>query len=59
MSGDMTEFISALTAGFSSDAMWGALTPMAPLLIAVGLFSLALYFTRKATKGAAKGKLRF
>lgn len=59
-SGDgMNEFISALTTGFSSDALWGALTPMTGLIIAVGLFSLGLYFTRRTTKGAAKGKLRF
>lgn len=55
----MAGFISALTAGFSSDALWGALTPMAALIITVGLFSLGLYFTRRTTKGAAKGKLRF
>lgn len=59
MSGDMTEFVSALTTGFSSEALWGALLPMAPLIIAVGLFSLGLHFTRRTTKGAAKGKLRF
>lgn len=59
MSGDMEAFVSALTTGFTSDAMWGSLLPMAPLIIAVGLFSLGLYFTRRTTKGAAKGKLRF
>ena len=59
MSGDMTEFVSALTTGFSSEAMWGSLLPMTKLIVAVGLFSLGLYFTRRTTKGAAKGKLRF
>ena len=61
MSGDvgMEAFITSLTTGLSSDAMWGALTPLAPLIIAVVLFALALYFTRKVTKGAAKGKARF
>ena len=55
----MEAFISAMTTGFSNDALWGAITPMTGLIIGVGLFSLALYFTRRTTKGASKGKLKF
>lgn len=60
MSGDgMNEFISSLTTGLSADAMWGSLNGLAPLIIVVVLFALALYFTRKVVKGASKGKARF
>lgn len=60
MSGDgMNDFISAMTTGFSNDALWGAITPLTGLIIGVGLFALGLYFTRRTTKGASKGKLRF
>lgn len=59
MSGDMSEFITDMTAQFSSANLWGSITGLVPLIGTVGLFALALYFTRRTTKGATKGKLKF
>lgn len=55
----MEAVITALTSTLNGAALWGALTPMVPLIGGVGLFSLGLYFTRRLVRGAAKGKVKF
>lgn len=60
MSGDGLEtFVTELEQGLTSDALWGEVTPITGLIIAVVLFAFGLYELRKVTKGAAKGKVRF
>lgn len=52
----MEAFMTALTTGVTSTALWGALTPVVPIVIVGVLFSLGLHFTRRATNGISKGK---
>lgn len=55
----MEAVITALTTALTPTALWGVVTPMAGLIVAMVLFSLGLTFTRRGVKGAAKGKPRF
>ena len=52
----MTGFVTALNTGLSADAMWGAVTPLVPLIITVTLFALTFYVARRLTKKSSKGK---
>lgn len=59
MSGDkMQAFISAINTGFSSDALWGIVAELAPLMITFGLVALGYYLFRRITKGGVKLKFR-
>lgn len=58
MSGDMSSFVSALTAGITADSMWGAVAPFAPLMIILFLFAFGYYVYRRLTKGGSKGKFK-
>lgn len=46
----------ALQNGLSADAMWGAITPFIGVIVAITLVSLSIYFMRRITKKASKGK---
>ena len=47
---------AALEAGFTADAIWGAITPFIGVVITITLVSLSIYFMRRITKKASKGK---
>lgn len=57
MSGEAA-FISALEAGMTGDALWGALTPFAGLMITLFVFAFGYYVYRRLTKGGSKGKFK-
>lgn len=47
---------TALQNGLTADAIWSSITPFIPVVIAVTLVSLSIYFIRRITKKASKGK---
>lgn len=56
MSGDgMEAFITALADGLSADALWGAIAPIAPLIIILVLFGFGLHVLRKNLRKGKKG----
>lgn len=57
--GSMTEIISALNTGLTSETIFGTVADLMPWVITLVIASLGLYFLRKLVKGAAKGKVRF
>lgn len=52
----MTSFMDAIMAGVTVDALWGALTVIAPLIILATLFGFAFSMFRKYQKKVSKGK---
>ena len=57
--GDLTGAAAAADAlqnGLTADAIWGAITPFIPVVIVVTLASLGVYFMRRITKKASRGK---
>lgn len=52
----MEAFISSLNTGLSADALWGAIAPIAPLIITFCLIGFGLYILRKNIKRGQKGK---
>ena len=46
----------ALQDGFTADAIWGAITPFIGVVVTITLVSLSIYFMRRITKKASKGK---
>lgn len=62
MSGDMSTFITALTAaegGLTSANLWTEAGNAAPLIASIVIFAFGFYIVRRVTKGASKGKVRF
>lgn len=57
--GAMTEIVSALNTGITSETLFGTVADLMPWVITLTIASLGLYFLRKLVKGAAKGKVRF
>lgn len=57
--GSMTEIVTALNTGITSDTLFGTVAELMPWVITLTIASLGLYFLRKLVKGAAKGKVRF
>lgn len=57
--GSMTEIVSALNTGITSETLFGTVADLMPWVITLTIASLGLYFLRKLVKGAAKGKVRF
>lgn len=57
----MQAFITALvgTDGISATALWSEVTHIVPLLVITLPFAFGYYVSRKAIKGASKGKVRF
>lgn len=59
MSGDiMTEFISIVNTGLGSDALWGVVSELSPLMITFGTVALGYHLFRRLTKGGVKLKFR-
>ena len=57
--GSMTEIISSLNTGITSETLFGTVADLMPWVITLTIASLGLFFLRKLVKGAAKGKVRF
>jgi len=57
--GSMTEIISALNTGITSETLFGTVADLMPWVITLTIASLGLYFLHKLVKGAAKGKVKF
>lgn len=55
----MAGFITALTGenGINADALWGAVTPIIPLVVVLVIFAFSYRIIKKATKAGAKGKV--
>lgn len=51
----MAAFISALTTGLSADALWGAIAPVAPLMIIVTLVAIGRRLAQKNVNSGVKG----
>lgn len=47
---------NALNAGFTADALWGALGPFIPVVITVTLVSFGFFIVRRIIKKFGKGK---
>lgn len=52
----MEGFITALTAGINADALWGALTAAAPVIIFAVIFGFGYRIIKRAVNGVSKGK---
>lgn len=57
--GSMSEIVSALNTGITSNTLFGTVADLMPWVITLTIASLGLYFLRKLIKGASKGKVRF
>lgn len=57
--GSMTEIVTALNTGITSETLFGTVADLMPWVITLTIASLGLYFLRKLVKGASKGKVRF
>lgn len=52
----MSEFVSAITTGLSADALWGAIAPVAPIMIIVVLVGIGRRLAQKNTNSLMTGK---
>ena len=57
--GSMSEIITALNTGITSETLFGTVADLMPWVITLTIASLGLYFLRKLVKGAAHGKVKF
>ena len=57
--GSMSEIVTALNTGITSETLFGTVADLMPWVITLTIASLGLYFLRKLVKGASKGKVRF
>lgn len=56
MSGDnMADFVSSINTGLSMSAIWGAIAPIAPLMITLTLVAITRYVLNKNFNKARKG----
>lgn len=56
----MADYITAITTGLSSDAVWGVLTPIAGVVVIVTLIAVGrrvLNKNQKALKNGSAGKI--
>lgn len=54
--GTQAGFISALTTGINADTMWGAVTPVTPLIIFTFIFAFAFLIIKRVLKKGSKGR---
>lgn len=54
----MGDIIKELQTELTAQNLWSAVTPVAGILGVLILFSIGVYFLRKALRGASKGKAR-
>lgn len=52
----MSGFVQALTAGITPDALWGALTTAAGIIVFAVIFGFAYRVIKRAVNGISKGK---
>lgn len=52
----METFISTLASGLSADALWGAIAPVAPIMIICVLVGIGRRLAEKNTNNLIKGK---
>lgn len=56
----MDDFVTALTGtgGITADALWGAVTDVAPIIIIAVLFAFGFKMVKKVVKGISNGKAK-
>lgn len=54
----MDDFITALLVSITPSALWGALTPMVPLIGVMVVFALGYRFVKRGISGISKGKAK-
>lgn len=52
----MEAFVQAITTGLSADALWGAMAPVAPIMIIVILVGIGRRLAQKNTNSLMTGK---
>lgn len=52
----MEAFVQAITTGLSADALWGAIAPVAPVMIIIVLFGIGRRLMQKNTNSLMTGK---
>lgn len=52
----MEAFVTAITTGLSADALWGAIAPVAPVMIIVVLVGIGRRLMQKNTNSLMTGK---
>lgn len=52
----MESFVTAITTGLSADALWGAIAPVAPVMIIIVLFGIGRRLMQKNTNSLMTGK---
>lgn len=57
--GSMTEVVSALTTGVTSDTIFAVVAEVMPFVVKMIPIALGLYLLRKVVKGAGKAKVKF
>ena len=57
--GSMTEVVSALTTGVTSDTIFSVVAEVMPFVVKMIPIALGLYLLRKVVKGAGKAKVKF
>lgn len=55
---NMTDFVTAASSDLTATNLWGQVVPIAGMLGVLILFSIGIYFLRKAIRGAGKGKAK-
>jgi len=54
----MEAFVTALSTAVSATTLWGALTPVVPVVGVAVIFALSVYFLRRIVGGIGKGKAK-
>lgn len=55
----MEDFITALVAGITPTALWGALAEAVPFIVVVVLVAFGYRIVRRLVSGVSKGKAKF
>ena len=52
----MDNVVTSISSAITGDAMWNSFGTVVPLIAAVSIFALGLYFIKRSIKNASKGK---
>ena len=52
----MENVVTSISSAITGDQMWNAFGTVVPLVAAVTIFALGMYFIRRSIKHASKGK---
>ena len=55
---NMTDFVTSASSELTAANLWSQVVPIAGMLGVLILFSVGIYFLRKAIRGAGKGKAK-